>query len=107
MGNNKTEGRCTRTAVTVAHAADLYMSTPHKKVDTHKTLVDLEHHDCRWPIGEPRSADFHFCGQPQAPGRPYCAHHWGMAFQPSKPRHAPQPRPQVPALPLLAPAKAA
>jgi GcrA cell cycle regulator len=78
-----------------------------KKIRTPKTLLDLEHHDCRWPIGEPRSDDFHFCGEPQAAGRPYCAHHWAKAFQPSKPRHAPQPRPQVPALPMLPARKAA
>jgi GcrA cell cycle regulator len=71
------------------------MSTAPKKVRKPKTLVDLEHHDCRWPIGEPRHPDFHFCGEPQAAGRPYCEHHWAMAFQPSRPRHQAA-RPQGP-----------
>jgi GcrA cell cycle regulator len=71
------------------------MSMAAKKVGKPKTLLDLEPHDCRWPIGEPRSPDFHFCGEQQAAGRSYCAHHWGMAFQPARPRNHGQ-RPQAP-----------
>jgi GcrA cell cycle regulator len=56
-----------------------------------KTVVTLERHDCRWPIGDPRQPEFHFCGARQLPGRPYCELHWRMAFQPSKPRSS-QPR---------------
>jgi GcrA cell cycle regulator len=73
-----------------------------KKTARPKTLLDLESHDCRWPIGEPRQPDFHFCGARQAPGRPYCALHWEMAFQPPRPRTprpAIQPPTAVPALP--------
>jgi len=58
-----------------------------KKVEKKKTIANLGQRECRWPIGDPRDADFHFCGAPQASGRPYCAHHWGMAFVPSRPRH--------------------
>jgi GcrA cell cycle regulator len=57
--------------------------------------------DCRWPIGEPKHPDFHFCGAAQAPGRPYCALHWQMAFQPPRPRH------QAHQLPVVAPAATA
>jgi GcrA cell cycle regulator len=62
-----------------------------------KTLLNLEKNDCRWPIGEPRQPDFHFCGAPQVSGRPYCELHWRMAFQPSRPRHQ-QPAPTLPGL---------
>jgi len=51
-----------------------------------KTLATLELHDCRWPIGDPRNADFHFCGARQMAGRPYCELHWRRAFQPPRPR---------------------
>jgi GcrA cell cycle regulator len=51
-----------------------------------KTVATLDAKDCRWPFGDPRDEDFHFCGEPGIPGRPYCAHHWRMAFQPSAPR---------------------
>jgi GcrA cell cycle regulator len=36
---------------------------------------------CLWPIGDPRTADFHFCGEDPAPGRPYCMGHCAMAYQ--------------------------
>jgi GcrA cell cycle regulator len=49
-----------------------------------KTIDTLERYDCRWPIGDPRHADFHFCGASQLLGRPYCELHWRMAFQPTK-----------------------
>jgi len=52
-----------------------------------KTVANLAATDCRWPIGDPREPDFRFCGAPQLPGRPYCDHHWRMAFQPSGPRN--------------------
>jgi hypothetical protein len=51
-----------------------------------KTVDSLERGDCRWPIGDPRHPDFHFCGAPQLLGRPYCPLHWRMAFQPMKSR---------------------
>jgi GcrA cell cycle regulator len=60
---------------------------PSKSSTRQKTLLELEPCDCRWPIGEPRQDDFRFCGEPSLDGRPYCAHHWSMAFQPARPRH--------------------
>ena len=51
-----------------------------------KTVSTLERDDCRWPVGDPRSADFHFCGAKALAGRPYCALHWHMAFLPARPR---------------------
>jgi len=65
-----------------------------KKSSGPKKLLDLEKSDCRWPMGEPRHPDFHFCGAPQLDGRRYCELHWRMAFQPSRPRY--QPTPAIP-----------
>jgi GcrA cell cycle regulator len=36
---------------------------------------------CSWPIGDPKTADFHFCGESNEPGRPYCATHCAQAYQ--------------------------
>ena len=36
---------------------------------------------CHWPIGHPRDADFHFCGDPAEPDRPYCASHCALAYR--------------------------
>ena len=58
------------------------------KKQTQKTVATLERHDCRWPIGDPRDADFHFCGERSVAGRPYCQRHWRMAFQPPRSREA-------------------
>jgi GcrA cell cycle regulator len=60
-----------------------------KKPIKPKTLLELENYDCRWPIGDPKQPNFHFCGGPNLPGRPYCEHHWRMAFLPAKPRQHP------------------
>ena len=51
-----------------------------------KSIADIEHNECRWPIGDPRDADFHFCGAQQHAGHPYCELHWKMSFVPSKAR---------------------
>jgi len=36
---------------------------------------------CSWPVGDPKQAGFHFCGEPSEPGRPYCANHCHQAYQ--------------------------
>jgi GcrA cell cycle regulator len=41
---------------------------------------------CRWPIGDPQHADFHFCNGVQVPGLPYCEHHARRAYQPPQAR---------------------
>ena len=48
-----------------------------------KTLFELNNHTCRWPIGNPRTAGFHFCGEAGADlenGRPYCERHAKRAY---------------------------
>lgn len=39
------------------------------------------HQGCMWPIGDPKTPDFHFCGEPAHPGRPYCSTHCAQAYQ--------------------------
>lgn len=50
--------------------------------DERKTVATLEANDCRWPIGDPQQADFHFCGKTKVAGLPYCEFHARRAFQP-------------------------
>ncbi|MEN3929882.1 GcrA family cell cycle regulator [Microvirga sp. W0021] len=45
-------------------------------------LVDLRESMCRWPIGDPMTSDFGFCGGGAVAGLPYCAHHCQIAYQP-------------------------
>ncbi len=35
---------------------------------------------CLWPHGDPGDADFHFCGAPAVPSKPYCAEHCARAY---------------------------
>lgn len=51
-----------------------------------KTIQTLVECSCRWPIGDPQMADFHFCGKNKVPGLPYCEFHARRAFQPPQPR---------------------
>ena len=46
-------------------------------------IMELNHHTCRWPIGDPGDDDFAYCGGKAPSGSPYCAHHAKMAYQPS------------------------
>lgn len=44
-------------------------------------LTELKERMCRWPLGDPREADFKFCGCDTALGLPYCEDHARIAYQ--------------------------
>ena len=46
------------------------------------SLMDLTERTCKWPIGDPATDDFWFCGHEAEPGKPYCKTHISIAFQP-------------------------
>jgi GcrA cell cycle regulator len=50
------------------------------------SLMELTERTCKWPIGDPATEDFWFCGLPSVPGKPYCEAHVGVAFQPMSAR---------------------
>jgi len=50
------------------------------------TLMELTERTCKWPIGDPATPDFWFCGLPVQTGKPYCEAHVGVAFQPMSAR---------------------
>ncbi|HEX3412891.1 MAG TPA: GcrA family cell cycle regulator [Stellaceae bacterium] len=81
--------------------------TPRPRYPRHPTmqcpcqLVELEAHNCHWPIGDPldkqpsgEHADFldptrfYFCGAVTLPGEKYCPVHTRMAFRESKDEQA-------------------
>ncbi|MGN0932329.1 GcrA family cell cycle regulator, partial [Falsigemmobacter intermedius] len=49
-------------------------------------LMELTERTCKWPIGDPATDDFWFCGLPSQSGKPYCEAHVGVAFQPMSAR---------------------
>ena len=46
------------------------------------TILELSGSMCRWPIGDPTSAEFRFCGCRAVGTLPYCQDHARVAFQP-------------------------
>lgn len=53
---------------------------------TRCTIMNLTESTCRWPMGEPGTESFHFCGGKSKAGMPYCAHHARIAYQPVQDR---------------------
>ena len=46
------------------------------------SLLELTEKTCKWPIGDPATSEFWFCGHPSEQGKPYCETHISIAFQP-------------------------
>ena len=49
-------------------------------------MASLKPNQCRWPIGDPDSNDFHFCGETVFSGKPYCYEHCRQAYQFTPPK---------------------
>lgn len=73
---------------------ELYASEPYvpmaEEIDIpeaqRKTVATLESCSCRWPVGDPQTQDFYFCGGKAVAGLPYCEHHARRAFQAPAPK---------------------
>jgi len=50
------------------------------------TLMELTEKTCKWPVGDPATDNFWFCGLPVQQSKPYCEAHVGVAFQPMSAR---------------------
>ncbi len=50
------------------------------------TIMELRDTMCRWPLGDPTSADFRYCGSRSGALGPYCEEHARLAFQPTQER---------------------
>ncbi|PZX28616.1 GcrA cell cycle regulator [Rhodobacter capsulatus] len=50
------------------------------------SLMELTERTCKWPIGDPATENFYFCGLPSSAGKPYCEAHVSVAFQPMSAR---------------------
>jgi len=51
-------------------------------VSQRRAFLELSGRACRWPVGNPGSADFFFCGAEAFVGKPYCAAHCARAYRP-------------------------
>jgi GcrA cell cycle regulator len=49
-------------------------------------LLELREFMCRWPLGDPTTPEFRYCGTQALMGLPYCPHHAQIAYQPAAER---------------------
>lgn len=67
-----------------AHAAEANIDVRMAEQQScHPSLMDLTESMCRWPIGDPATSAFWFCGLPIDRGSSYCKAHTGVALQSS------------------------
>jgi GcrA cell cycle regulator len=53
------------------------------------TIIELTDRHCHWPIGDPATPEFRYCGYPIAcEGKVYCAEHCAIAYLPPRARAA-------------------
>jgi GcrA cell cycle regulator len=45
------------------------------------SLEELNDKHCKWPLGDPRTREFHFCGGARSEGMSYCEYHCQVAYQ--------------------------
>jgi GcrA cell cycle regulator len=50
------------------------------------TLLELKEAMCRWPLGDPTTAEFRFCGLKTPDSGTYCTYHARIAYQPPQDR---------------------
>jgi GcrA cell cycle regulator len=76
----------------LAYAYDVEEEPEHQIVENvvpmgqRRTILELNEHTCRWPVGDPGSQEFFFCGGNTQPEAPYCAYHSRIAYQPASDR---------------------
>jgi GcrA cell cycle regulator len=63
---------------------------PEKPAEMRKcSLMQLTSRTCRFPIGDPKDHDFHFCGNPVAgDGVVYCGYHMSISYTTAAQRRA-------------------
>jgi GcrA cell cycle regulator len=73
----------------LAHAYDFEPEPEPELIDNviplgqRRSILELTEETCRWPIGDPGSTDFFFCGGQAGTGAPYCTYHSRVAYQPA------------------------
>lgn len=84
----KTEAEKARKPVERQNFSYDYHSLPPSEMPDCKrvTIMELNDSMCRWPLGDPVSPDFRFCGGDALTGLPYCPYHCAMAYQPASER---------------------
>lgn len=61
-------------------AKSINMPVVNSSKKDHLSLIDLDNHTCRWPVGDPKDDNFHFCGKKVRVGQTYCEEHAATAY---------------------------
>jgi GcrA cell cycle regulator len=83
----------------LAHAFDVEMEPDPVAFDNvvpmsqRLSLLELNEATCHWPVGDPSSPEFFFCGGKALTSLPYCAYHSRIAYQPASDRRRQPPKP--------------
>ena len=76
----------------LAHAYELEAEAEPELLDNvipigqRRTILELNEQTCHWPVGDPGSSEFFFCGGNTLEGLPYCSYHARVAYQPASER---------------------
>jgi len=77
----------------IAYNQRAYIAPAHKPIEEvlipmceRVTIMELKEAMCRWPLGDPQSPDFRYCGGKSDAGATYCLAHARMAYQPAQDR---------------------
>ncbi len=62
------------------------------------TIVELRESMCKWPLGDPSSSEFRYCGSQTHAATPYCQYHGKLAYQPAQDRRRERERERRPML---------
>ena len=72
---------------TVGRAIIGRSTSVHQRIVQHALeMANLKPNQCRWPLGDPDSEGFHFCGAQVFVGKPYCYEHCKQAYQFAPPK---------------------
>jgi GcrA cell cycle regulator len=73
---------------TSAHGAARppHHGSAHAPAPQPERVVELSNQSCKWPIGHPNEAGFHFCSERAIVGKPYCQSHTAIAYVRAKPK---------------------
>ena len=74
-----------RRPIEVSHAPVVQQPRPIAYVEEpgSATVLTLGAHMCKWPIGDPSTDGFTFCGRRSSQEGPYCVEHARVAYQPA------------------------
>lgn len=91
----KDEGETRRIAARAADTGSYNGASSSRIFKPAQASSQTQAQQCRWPMGDPLKAGFHFCESMAIPGVPYCYDHACVAYQGSKKKSPSAPREEI------------